>query len=456
MTGIISPIATRSRRSSARGISSAGRVAIVVTATLLTLTACAAEPDRELNSAPAQSAAQEPSSPSASRAAATSRNSIGMQMVALPAGTFLMGAPADAAWATQAEKAQHEVRLTKPFALSSNEVTQEQWTRVMGSDPNELERSNSFGEGPEIAERLSGADHPATVSWEDAQAFIRRLNQREGGELYRLPTEAEWEYAARAGTTSKYSFGDDDADLDAHAWFGGDFATGSHHPVAQKEPNGWGLYDVHGNVWEWTQDRFSPNGYSAQPQTDPTGPASATQRTVRGGSWHATADGWSSTFRKGYDPDYRGISIGFRVARTATDASSTAPANAEPTAGATDEAVADVTAAQRQMIRGMLESDTDLLDELLDDSYTLEHITGYVQPKGEWLQDIEAGRMRYHSAQERSTRVEITGDTAVVVGRSIVDATIGAGRGTWNLQLTTEYQRIGGRWLALRTVATTF
>jgi hypothetical protein len=177
---------------------------------------------------------------------------------------------------------------------------------------------------------------------------------------------------------------------------------------------------------------------------------------VRGGSWHATADGWSSTFRKGYDPDYRGISIGFRVARTATDASSTAPANAEPTAGATDEAVADVTAAQRQMIRGMLESDTDLLDELLDDSYTLEHITGYVQPKGEWLQDIEAGRMRYHSAQERSTRVEITGDTAVVVGRSIVDATIGAGRGTWNLQLTTEYQRIGGRWLALRTVATTF
>jgi formylglycine-generating enzyme required for sulfatase activity len=309
-----------------------------------------------------------------------------MQMVALPAGTFLMCAPAGAAWANPAEKIQHEVRITRPCA-QQHRVTQAQWTQVLGSDPTRL--TNSFGDGPEIAERLRGADHPATVSWDGSQEFIRRLNQREGSEFYRLPTEAEWEYAARAGTTTKSSFGDDDADLDTYAWFGGDFATGSHHPVSQKQPNGCGLYDVHGNVWEWTQDRFSPGGYSAQPQTDPTGPARGTQRTVRGGSWHGTADGWSSAFRKGYDPDYRGISIGFRIALTAADVNSTAPANAEPTAEATDEADADVTAAQRQMIRAMLESETDLLDELLDDSYSLEHISGYVQSKGEWLQDIK-------------------------------------------------------------------
>jgi hypothetical protein len=268
--------------------------------------------------------------------------------------------------------------------------------------------------------------------------------------------EAEWEYAALAGTTSKYSFGDDDTGLEAHAWFGGDFATGSHHRVAQKQPNAWGLHDVHGNVWEWTQDLFSPNGYAAQPQTDPTGPASGTQRTVRGRSWHASADGWTSTFRKGYAPEYRGISIGFRVARTVPDASYSKPAATGPTAGATGDAEAEVAAAQRMMIRGMLERNTGLLDELLDASYTLEHITGYVQPKREWLEDIESGRMRYHSEQERSTSVDVAGDTAVVVGRSVVDATIGGGRGTWKLQLTTEYLRDSDRWVGMRTVATTY
>jgi formylglycine-generating enzyme required for sulfatase activity len=449
----ISPSSTAASTStSRRGIN----VATALAAALVALTACAAEPDRRPDAAPSQSAAQDSNIGAASQGLASSTNSIGMRLIELRAGTFLMGAPADAEWATEAEKAQHEVTLTRPFALSSTEVTQAQWTQVMGSDPNELERSNSFGEGPEIAERLAGAEHPATVSWGDAQEFLRRLNQREGDDAYRLPSEAEWEYAARAGTTSKYSFGDDDADLDAHAWFGGDFATGSHHPVAQKQPNAWGLHDVHGNVWEWTQDRFSPNGYAAQPQTDPTGSASGTQRTVRGGSWHATADGWTSTFRKGYDPGYRGISIGFRVGRTVTDASSSTPAASGPTAGATGDAEAEVAAAQRQMIRGILEADTDLLDELLDEEYTLEHITGYVQPKREWLADIEGGRMRYHSEQERSTTVDVNGDRSVVVGRSEVDATIGSSRGTWNLQLTTEYQRTGGRWLALRTVANTF
>jgi formylglycine-generating enzyme required for sulfatase activity len=164
-----------------------------------------------------------------------------------------------------------------------------------------------------MADRLRKPDHPATVSWNDAQAFIRRLNELEGHGRYRLPTEAEWEYAARAGTTTAYSFGDDVDQLGRHAWYGEDFATGSTHPVGQKLPNAWGLYDVHGNVWEWVQDWFDAGYYARSPAVDPTGPASGTDRTVRGGSWHVTSGSWRSAVRKPYDADYRGISIGLRL-----------------------------------------------------------------------------------------------------------------------------------------------
>jgi hypothetical protein len=117
---------------------------------------------------------------------------------------------------------------------------------------------------------------------------------------------------------------------------------------------------------------------------------------------------------------------------------------------------ANIIAAYRDMYRGMLEQDADLLDDLLDDDFALEHMTGYVQPKREWLQHIASGRMRYHSAQEGSTDVTITEDSAVLVGRSRVDATIWGGRGTWNLQLTTRYERRDDQWLAMDTVATTY
>jgi hypothetical protein len=117
---------------------------------------------------------------------------------------------------------------------------------------------------------------------------------------------------------------------------------------------------------------------------------------------------------------------------------------------------AEVVAAYREMYRGMVEQDIDLLDELLDDEYTLEHMTGYVQPKREWLQHIASGRMRYHAERETSTTVTVTGGTAVLVGQSVVDATIWGGRGTWRLQLTTRYERRHGHWLAMDTVATTY
>lgn len=166
-----------------------------------------------------------------------------------------------------------------------------------------------------MQERITQPSHPATVSWNDAQEFINALNQIEGSNRYRLPTEAEWEYAARAGTQTRYSFGDDEADLGRYAWYGENFATGGTHPVGQKEPNPWGLYDIHGNAWEWVQDWYSPSYYTPSSTVDPQGPQTGSTRVVRGGSWHATADSWRTSFRRDYAPDYRGISIGFRVLR---------------------------------------------------------------------------------------------------------------------------------------------
>lgn len=241
-------------------------------------------------------------------------NSVGMSFVLAPAGSYLMGADESDTMAGDTERPQHEVALTRPFLISQFEVTQQQWRDVMGFDPySTLDRSNPYYEIDGMAERLNGQTNPATVSWQDAQDFISRLNTLEETTRYRLPTEAEWEYAARAGTTTAYSFGDDSAELGRHAWYGEDFATGSTHPVGQKLPNPWGLYDVHGNVWEWTQDWYSTDYYASSPTTDPSGPESGTDRVVRGGSWHQTASSWTSSFRKGYAADYRGISIGFRL-----------------------------------------------------------------------------------------------------------------------------------------------
>lgn len=252
----------------------------------------------------------------AQSAAARARytNSIGMEVVLIPAGSFQMGSPDSDQEARAFEKPQHRVTLSQAFYLARFEVTQAQWEAVMGASAYTLDRSNPYYGLPGMAERITRPDHPATVSWNDAQAFIARLNAREGHQRYRLPTEAEWEYAARAGTTTAYSFGDDAHQLGRHAWFGEDFQSGGTHPVGRKAPNSWGLYDVHGNVWEWVQDWFDPNYYARRPAVDPKGPETGSRRVVRGGSWHASATSWRSAFRRDYEPNYRGISIGFRVA----------------------------------------------------------------------------------------------------------------------------------------------
>jgi formylglycine-generating enzyme required for sulfatase activity len=241
-------------------------------------------------------------------------NSIGMEFVLIPAGTFQMGSNDNDGEAAANEKPRHPVTISKPFYLGKYEVTQAQWEAVMGSSPYTLPRSNPYYSLPGMAGRLNKPTNPATVSWNDAQEFIKRLNQKEGHTRYRLPTEAEWEYAARAGTTTAYSFGEDARQLRHYAWFGEDFASGSTHPVGQKEPNGWGLYDVHGNVWEWVQDWYDERYYANNPSVDPKGPQSGSKHVVRGGSWHQTSTSWRSAFRREYEADYRGISIGFRLA----------------------------------------------------------------------------------------------------------------------------------------------
>jgi formylglycine-generating enzyme required for sulfatase activity len=263
------------------------------------------------------STAGSPASAQTGTAGRTFTNGIGMEFVLIPAGSFMMGSPDSDREARGFEKPRHEVTISRPFYLGRYEVTQAEWEAVMGSNPYTLDRSNPYYNLPGMAGRITRPNHPATVSWNDAQEFIARLNEREGGDRYRLPTEAEWEYAARAGTTTTYSFGDDEADLGRYAWFGEDFGSGGTHPVGQKEPNPWGLHDVHGNAWEWVQDWFDPDYYAGSPSTDPTGPREGTQRVVRGGSWHATATSWRTAFRRDYEPDYRGISIGFRLLRTA-------------------------------------------------------------------------------------------------------------------------------------------
>lgn len=164
---------------------------------------------------------------------------------------------------------------------------------------------------------FKGNDLPVeTVSWNDTQEFIRQLNAKEGGGKYRLPTEAEWEYAARAGTTTAYSFGDDASELGEYAWYDRN-SGGKTHPVRGRKANGWGLYDMHGNVWEWVQDWYGEyTGSTADaPAVDPTGPVSGAARVIRGGGWGNSARDCRSSHRVSVGPGLRAPGVGFRVLR---------------------------------------------------------------------------------------------------------------------------------------------
>ncbi len=193
----------------------------------------------------------------------------------------------------------HLVRISQPFYLGTCEVTQAQWQEVMENAP-----SHFMGDPNLPVEN---------VSWDDVQEFIHRLNERENHTEYRLPTEAEWEYAARAGSTMAYSFGDDSVRLGEYAWYA-ENSGGRSHVVGQLEPNAWGLYDMHGNIWEWVQDWYAE--YLSEMLTDPYGPASGSFRVFRGGSWNNRARYCRSSFREGDVPDHRGNDLGFRLLKT--------------------------------------------------------------------------------------------------------------------------------------------
>ena len=188
---------------------------------------------------------------------------------------------------------QHVVILTKPFYMGKYEVTQEQWETVMGNNP-------SIG--------TKGGTLPVTdVSWEDCQEFIKKLNGITKGK-YRLPTEAEWEYACRAGTTTAYSVGDILTKNDANIEGGIIKAVGSYRP------NAFGVYDMHGNVWEWCNDWYG--SLQDGEETDPKGPATGTNRVLRGGSFNVIGSQARSSRRFFHTPTYRYRFIGFRLART--------------------------------------------------------------------------------------------------------------------------------------------
>ena len=225
-------------------------------------------------------------------------NSIGMEFVLIPSGSFMMGSDPNFEAGQKDENPSHKVRISQPVYLGKYEVTQAQWIAVMGSNPS----------------RFKGRNNPVErVSWYDVQEFIKRLNALEGHERYRLPTEAEWEYAARAGTSTTYFFGDDVKELSKYAWYHGN-ASDATRPVGQKQPNAWGLYDVHGNVREWVQDWYEEMYYVNSPETDPDGPLVGKKRVDRGGSWGFNAVFCRSAFRGDVLPDTRLSYLGFRLA----------------------------------------------------------------------------------------------------------------------------------------------
>jgi formylglycine-generating enzyme required for sulfatase activity len=243
---------------------------------------------------PANSASNKPAAKTSTTPAF--KNSIGMEFVLIPSGTFMMGSPTSEKDRDD-DETQHQVTISKSFYLGKYEVTQAEWEKVMGSNP-------SYFKGcPRCPVE--------NVSWEDVQDFIRKLNTKGEGR-YRLPTEAEWEYAARAGSTARYSYGDGEGSLGNYAWYSANSGSKTHE-VGTKQPNEWGLYDMHGNVWEWCGDWYG--AYSSSAQIDPTGATSGSYRVIRGGSWNYVAVNLRSANRYSNSPSFRSYNLGFRVVR---------------------------------------------------------------------------------------------------------------------------------------------
>ena len=243
--------------------------------------------------AAAQPAPAAPTAAAPAEVALDLGSGVTMKMVLIRPGKFMMGEGTVPPFGPQ-----HEVILSNPFYMGVTEVTQAQYEAVMGTNPS----------------RFKGATNPVeTVSWNDATEFCKKLSEKTRQAVH-LPTEAEWEYACRAGTQTAYSFGDAPSALGDYAWWGknGGMTT---HPVGQKKPNAWGLYDMHGNVWEWCADWYAD--YPKGPVTDPAGPATGGARVFRGGSWlFVVTDYFRCAYRYFNVPTLRFSNFGFRCART--------------------------------------------------------------------------------------------------------------------------------------------
>jgi formylglycine-generating enzyme required for sulfatase activity len=240
-------------------------------------------------------------------------NSLNMKFIRIPAGKFIMGCPKDESKQFDGEM-EHEVEITRPFLMGVHEVTQEQYERVMGNNPSWFSESDI---GRDMVKGMDTKRFPVeTVSWDDAQEFCKKLSEREeekkAGRSYRLPTEAEWEYACRGGATthSAYSFGSTLSPKQANF-----SETGLQRPcpVGSYPANAFGLFDMHGNVWEWCQDYYGP--YDLSQKKDPTGPKNVPEerRVLRGGGWRFDGFYCRSAHRNWYIPIGHHYSNGFRV-----------------------------------------------------------------------------------------------------------------------------------------------
>jgi len=227
---------------------------------------------------------------------------VGIRFRLIPAGTFMMGSPENEEERDEREGPQHQVTISRPFYMGTFQVTQSQWQQVMGSNP-------SYSKGDDLPVE-------SVFCWNDGQGYLGKLCKMEGvpKETYRLPTEAEWEYACRAGTTTRFYTGDSDGDLARAGWYRDNSGHKTHktHPIGQKAPNAFGLYDMHGNVWEWCEDWYA--AYASGNIIDPRGPVKGSARVLRGGSWYNRAFLCRSAFRFYDFPAFEWYSpFGFRL-----------------------------------------------------------------------------------------------------------------------------------------------
>ena len=219
------------------------------------------------------------------------------EMVIVPAGRFMMGSGSPSA--PDYEKPQHLVTIDRPFAIGKYEITQAEWTAMMMMNLSGYEGAKRPVDGP---------------TWREAQEFVRRLSMKTGKQ-YRLPTEAEWEYAARGGTATEFLAGNIPTGLEQYAWFAQN-ANKETHPVGEKQANGFGLYDVFGNVYEWTQDCYNDHHRNAPIDGRPATGSAACARVVKGGSYFSGPENLRSADRGRFSADKGDVTLGFRVARS--------------------------------------------------------------------------------------------------------------------------------------------